>query len=143
MKVVLDTNILVSGLLTPFGTSGEIIRMVSGGKLILQYDSRILLEYQEVLYRSKFKFNKDQINSLIDYIKKNGQAVPTSPLNKRLPDPDDAPFLEAAIGGEAEYLVTGNKVHYPRKFTERIKIVSPIEFVNFYRKIKDNTEPQL
>ena len=49
MKIVLDTNVLVSGLLTPFGTSGEIVRMVSAGKLILLYDSRILLEYQEGL----------------------------------------------------------------------------------------------
>ena len=137
MKIVLDTNVLVSGLLRPFGTSGEIVRMVSAGKLVLQYDSRILLEYQEVLYRSKFQFDKDQIDSLIDYIKKIGQAVPTSPLKKRLPDPDDAPFLEVAIGGEAECLVTGNKVHYPRKFREGIKILSPTEFINFYRKIKD------
>jgi len=143
MKIVLDTNVLVSGLLTPFGTSGEIVRMVSAGKLILQYDSRILLEYQEVLYRSKFQFDKDQIDSLIDYIKKNGQAVPTSPLKKLPPDPDDAPFLEVAIGGEAEYLVTGNKVHYPRKSREAIKILSPTEFINLYRKIKDSTEPQL
>jgi putative PIN family toxin of toxin-antitoxin system len=143
MKIVLDTNVIVSGLLTPFGTSGQIVRMVSSGKLILQYDSRILLEYQEVLYRSKFQFDKDQIDLLIDYIKKNGQTVPTSPLKKRLPDPDDAPFLEVAIGGSAEYLVTGNKAHYPRKFREGIKILSPTEFINFYRKRKDNTEPQL
>ena len=80
MNIVLDTNVLVSGLLTPFGTSGEIVRMVSAGKLILQYDSRILLEYQEVLYRSKFQFDKDQIDSLIDYIRKNGQAVPTGSI---------------------------------------------------------------
>ena len=40
MIIVLDTNVLVSGLLTPFGSSGEIIRMVSAGKLILEYDSR-------------------------------------------------------------------------------------------------------
>jgi len=143
MKIVLDTNVLVSGLLTPFGTSGEIVRMVSAGKLILQYDSRILLEYQEVLYISKFQFDKDQIDSLIDYIKKNGQAVPTSPLKKRIPDPDDVPFLEVAIGGEAEYLVTGNKVHYPRQFRKGIKALSPTEFINFYRKKKDDTEPQL
>ena len=64
MKIVLDTNVVVSGLLTPFGTSGEIVRMVSAGKLILQYDSRILLEYQEVLYSTKFQFDKDQIDSL-------------------------------------------------------------------------------
>ncbi|MBK5100809.1 MAG: putative toxin-antitoxin system toxin component, PIN family [Desulfobacteraceae bacterium] len=134
MKIVLDTNVLVSGLLTPFGTSGEIVRMVSAGRLILQYDSRILLEYQEVLYRSKFQFNNENVGLLLDYIKKNGQLVPTGPLKKGLPDPDDAPFLEVAIGGKAECLVTGNKVHFPRSFREGIKILSPTEFINFYRK---------
>ena len=136
MIIVLDTNVLVSGLLTPFGGSGEIVRMVSTGKLILEYDARILIEYQEVLNRSKFQFDKDQIDSLIDYIKKNGQAVSPGPLNKHLPDPDDAPFLEVAIEGKAEYLVTGNKVHYPKKFREGIKVLSPNEFINIYRKIK-------
>ena len=143
MKIVLDTNVLVSGLLTPFGSSGELVRMISAGKLILQYDSRILLEYQEVLYRPKFQFNREDIDLLFDYISKNGQIVSTSPLKKRLPDPDDEPFLEVAIGGKAECLVTGNKVHYPRQFREGIKVLSPSEFINFYRKRKDSTEPQL
>jgi len=143
MKIVLDTNVFVSGLLTPFGSSGEIVRMISAGKLILQYDSRMLLEYQEVLYRPKFQFNREDIDLLFDYINKNGQIVPTSPLKKRLPDPDDEPFLEVAIGGEAECLVTGNKVHYPRQFREGTKTLSPSEFINFYRKRKDSTGTQL
>jgi len=143
MIIVLDTNVLVSGLLSPFGSSGEIVRMVSAGKLILEYDSRILIEYQEVLNRSKFQFDKDQIGFLIDYIKKNGRVVSASPLNNRLPDPDDAPFLEVAIEGKAGYLITGNKVHYPAKFRRGIKVLSPTEFIDFYRKIKDNTEPKL
>jgi uncharacterized protein len=143
MKIVIDTNVLVSGLLTPFGTSGEIVRMVSAGKLLLLYDSRMLLEYQEVLHRSKFQFEKGQVDLLIDYIIKNGQVAPTSPLKNILPDPDDAPFLEVAIGGESECLVTGNKIHYPRRFREDIRILSPTEFINFYRKVKDNTEPKL
>ncbi|MEE9118732.1 MAG: PIN domain-containing protein, partial [Calditrichia bacterium] len=71
MKIVLDTNVLVSGLLTPFGSSGEIVRMVSAGILILQYDSRILLEYQEVLYRPKFQFDREHIDTLLAYIKQN------------------------------------------------------------------------
>ena len=143
MIIVLDTNVLVSGLLSPFGSSGEIVRMVSAGKLILEYDSRILIEYQEVLNRSKFQFDKDQIDSLIDYIKKNGQAVSPGPLNKPLPDPDDAPFLEVAIEGKSEYVVTGNKVHYPKNSRGGIKVFFPTEFINIYRKIKENTEPHL
>ncbi len=100
MKIVLDTNVLVSGLLTPFGPGGEIVRMVSAGKLILYLDARILLEYQEVLYRPKFKFNKDHVNMLLDFIKQYGQYVSTVPLKNRLPDLDDEPFLEAAIAGK-------------------------------------------
>ena len=51
MNIVLDTNVLVSGLLAPFGSSGEIIHMILAGKLVLSLDARILLEYQEVLHR--------------------------------------------------------------------------------------------
>ena len=67
MKIVLDTNVIVSGLLTPFWSSGQIIRMVSAGILILQYDSRILLEYREVLYRPKFQFDKEYIYNASQY----------------------------------------------------------------------------
>lgn len=134
MVIVLDTNVLVSGLLTPFGSSGEIVRMVSSGKLIMEYDSRILIEYQEVLNRSKFQFDKDLIDLLIDYIRKNGQVVATEPLPKPLPDPDDAPFLEVAIEGKSEILVTGNKVHYPVKFRKGIKVLSPTEFVKYWSR---------
>jgi len=140
MIIVLDTNVLVSGLLTPFGSSGEIVRLVAAGKLILEYDSRILIEYWEVLNRPKFQLDKDQVATLIDYIRKNGQVVSASPLNERLPDPDDASFLEVAIEGKTEYLVTGNKVHYPAKFRRGIKVVSPTEFVDLYRKTKENME---
>ena len=105
MIIVLDTNVLVSGLLTPFGSSGEIVRMVSSGKVNLEYDSRILAEYQEVLKRPKFQFDKDLIELLIDFIKRNGHAVSAEPLIKPLPDPDDAPFLEVAIEGESEFIL--------------------------------------
>jgi putative PIN family toxin of toxin-antitoxin system len=139
MKIVLDTNVLVSGLLTPFGPGGEIARMVSAGKLILQFDSRILSEYRDVLYRPKFQFSKDHIDSLLDYIKKIGQLVPAIPLKHSLPDPDDEPFLEIAIAGSAECLITGNKSHYPPRFREGVKILSPSEFIDFYRKKKKST----
>ena len=60
MRIVLDTNVLVSGLLTPFGSSGEIVRMVFSGELILCIDARILSEYKEVLNRPKFKFDENK-----------------------------------------------------------------------------------
>ncbi|MBC8418368.1 MAG: putative toxin-antitoxin system toxin component, PIN family [Proteobacteria bacterium] len=134
MKIVLDTNVLVSGLLTPFGPSGKIVRMVSAGRLILQIDARILSEYQEVLHRPKFKFNKDHIGTLLDFIKQYGQFVSSLPLKKHLPDPDDEPFLEVAIAGKAMSLITGNGAHYPTSSREGINILSPSEFLKFYEK---------
>ncbi len=141
MKIVLDTNVLVSGLLIPFGSSGEIVRMVFSGELLLYIDARILSEYQDVLHRQKFNFDKDHIGILLDFIKLYGQFISSSPLTNRLPDPDDEPFLEVAIAGRVRSLVTGNTAHYPSQLREGIDIYSPSEFIEFYRKKNKDTEP--
>jgi putative PIN family toxin of toxin-antitoxin system len=141
MKIVLDTNVLVSGLLTPFGSSGEIVRMVFSGELLLYIDARILSEYQDVLHRPKFNFNKDHIGILLDFIKQYGQFIFSSPLKSRLPDVDDEPFLEVAIAGKVISLVTGNTAHYPSPLREGIDIFSPSEFIEFYRKQKKAIGP--
>lgn len=138
MKIILDTNVLVSGLLKPFGSSGEIIRLVSAGVLIIQYDSRILLEYRNVLCRPKFQFDIEDIDTFLTYIKINGQVISAGPLKKRLPDPDDEPFLEIAVAGRAACLVTGNTKHFPKESRQGIKIFSPSEFIDFYRKYNEN-----
>ncbi len=141
MKIVLDTNVLISGLLTPFGPSGEIVRMISAGELILYIDARILSEYNEVLHRPKFKFDKDHISILLDFIKQYGQFVSSLPLKNHLSDPDDEPFLEVAIAGKVRSLVKGNIVHFPSSSREDIKIFSPSEFLEFYRKQKKERGP--
>jgi len=136
MKVVLDTNVAVSGLLSPFGLAGEIIRMVASGVLQLCYDARILSEYQSVLVREKFPFDQAHVEDLLEQIKACGYVITGKPLAKRLPDPDDEPFLEVALGGNVQYLVTGNLKHYPAKKREGIRVVTPAEFVEIYRKKK-------
>ena len=141
MKVVVDTNVLVSGLLTPFGPSGKIIRMLLAGKFIVHYDPRILLGYHEVLSRQKFKFNSNDIDTLIDFINHYGHIVPSTPLKKPLPDPDDEPFLEVAIAGNVKCLITGNIAHYPDSSRQGITILSPSEFLEFYREENEDTEP--
>jgi putative PIN family toxin of toxin-antitoxin system len=140
MRIVLDTNVLVSGLLTPFGSSGGILRMVFSGELLLCLDARILAEYKDVLHRPKFKFNRDHISLLLDFIKQYGQFISSSPLQNRLPDPDDEPFLEVAITGRVVSLVTGNRIHYPPSPFEGINIFSPSQFVQFYRD-QDKSSP--
>ena len=137
MNIVLDTNVLVAGLLTPFGPCGEIVRMVSAGSLSLCYDARILIEYHEVLRRSKFNFNAEKTASLLDYIEYRGCVAASAPLPKPLPDPDDEPFLAVAIAGRAVCLVTGNSKHYLPELREGVKVFSPSEFIAFYKKRKE------
>jgi putative PIN family toxin of toxin-antitoxin system len=134
VRIVLDTNVLVAGLLAPFGPCGEIVRMVSAGELLLLLDARILTEYEEVLGRQKFKFEKHKVDALLSYIEYNGTTVASSPLSQSLPDPDDEPFLEVALAAQAECLVTGNKVHYPADLCQGRSVFSPSEFLAFYRK---------
>jgi len=134
MKIVLDTNVLVAGLLSPFGPCAEIVRMVSSGNLTLYFDSRLLSEYSEVLRRSQFRFQIDKVVAVLDHIKHRGHIVASSPLSNSLPDPGDRPFLEVAVAGQAVCLVTGNPAHFPPKLCQRIKVLSPSDFLTFYRK---------
>jgi len=136
MNIVLDTNVLAAGLLSPFGACGEMIRMVSSGELTLSFDARIISEYAEVLRRAKFKFEEEKVAALLDFISYRGQTVATSPLTHSLPDPKDEPFIEAVIGGQAVCLVTGNQKHFPAKLCRGIKILSPKEFLDFYKEQK-------
>jgi len=136
MKIVLDTNVLVSGLLTPFGPSGEIVRMITAGRLTLYVDARILSEYEEVLRRPKFEFSKERIDVVIDYVKQRGVFVSSAPLESHLPDLDDEPFLEVAIAGNVRSLVTGNKAHYPPGIIEGVRTLSPSDFLHSYTENK-------
>jgi putative PIN family toxin of toxin-antitoxin system len=134
MKIVLDTNVLVAGLLSPFGPCAEIVRMVSSGDLTLYLDSRILSEYSEVLSRSKFRFPADKVSALLDFIEHSGRIVASSPLPVSLPDSGDQPFLEITVAGRAACLVTGNRAHFPPKLCKGVKVFSPSEFLVFYKK---------
>jgi putative PIN family toxin of toxin-antitoxin system len=133
MKIVLDTNVLVAGLLSPFGPCAEIVRMVSSGDLTLCFDSRVLSEYSEVLCRPKFRFETDRVLVLLDHIERRGQIVASSPLSTLLPDPGDQPFLEIAVAGRAECLVTGNHAHFPPKLCHGVTTLSPSGFLRYYR----------
>ena len=129
MRVVLDTNVLVSGLLQPRGPSGTIVRGVLRGKICLFYDARILNEYREVLRRPKFRFRPSEIEAFLDQLQSVGVPVAASAISLQLPDPDDAPFLEVAVSGGAPYLVTGNRRHFPGHIGP-LKVVSPRDFLS-------------
>ena len=134
MKIVLDTNVLVSALLSPFGPPGEILGLITSGMIRVCHDARVLSEYRQVLLRPAFPFGRVQVESLMDQIEADGEPVTALPLSQRLPDPDDEVFLAVALAGNAGYLVTGNLKHYPERSRQGVQVVSPRDFLESYRQ---------
>ncbi len=139
MKIVLDTNVVVSGLLSPFGPPAEIVRLVTIEAVQVSYDLRILTEYRQVLLRPAFPFSQEQVETLLTHIETTGLLVGAHPLPEHLPDPDDEVFLAVALAVQAHYLVTGNLKHYPAKNRQGIQIVLPKDFLELYRE-KGNSD---
>jgi len=135
MKVVVDTNVIVAGLLSPFGPCSEILRMISGGLLTVCLDARILSEYKAVLARKKFNFDRNKTSALLDYIEHEGHLVASTPLAESLLDPDDNPFYEVAIAGQAVCLITGNISHFPEALCQAIPVLVPREFLSLYARL--------
>lgn len=136
MRIVLDTNVLISGIITPFGNSARILDMILLGELQTLYDDRILTEYREVLLRPKFGFDKNVIDEFLTLIESEGLKVTAIPLNEELIDKDDIPFVETAITGLADVLITGNKRHFKGKSIKKLKIMTPDEFLKIWKTRK-------
>ncbi len=134
MRVVLDTNVLVSGLLKPASPAAQIIRLSLIGKIEIAYDERIITEYGEVLRRPRFPFTRDQVETLLAEIRRVGISLVAEPNPISLPDPDDEPFLEMAWTARARAIVTGNKKHFPSRVCRGLLVLSPREFLDFFRK---------
>ncbi len=127
--IVLDTNVLVAGLLNPFGPPGRLLDLILTGEVQLACDDRILAEYRQVLARKRFGFDQTAIADLLTYLEAEGQHVTAPPRNIDLPDPDDAPFLEVALAAQASALVTGNTRHYPASSRRGVAVLTPIQFI--------------
>jgi len=112
--VVIDTNVLVSALLTPKGTSAKAVGLVSAGILILCYNAQIMSEYQTVLYRPKFHYDETTVLQLLTLIQDVGVQIDAKSSTIDLPDESDRKFYDAAKTANA-YLATGNIKHFPKE----------------------------
>lgn len=130
MRIVLDTNVLVSGLLSPTGPPGRIVDLVLAARLCLSFDDRILAEYRDVLARPRLRIDLGAAAAVLDFVEHSGMLIPAAPLAVELPDADDLPFLEVAVAGAVDALVTGNQRHYvPRRGSHGATIQSPADFL--------------
>ena len=130
MKIfaVIDTNILVSALLSPKNDSAtvQIIEKVLQKKIIPVYSEEIFSEYQNVLHRKKFNFSAENVDYLLSAIKSFGILVNPAETEIILPDMKDLPFYKIILENADYYLVTGNIKHFPK--IERV--VTAREMIN-------------
>lgn len=135
MKVVIDTNVLVSGLLSPFQAPGRVLDMVLAGEILPVIDDRIMAEYREVLTQPKFSFEKHLVEDLLAYFDSIGITVSALPWELVLPDPDDKIFLEVAKAADAP-IVTGNIRHFPSNLCDGILIFTPKSLIELWEQTK-------
>ena len=129
MRIVLDTNVLVAGLLSAYGPPAQVLQLLLVEKLRLCYDGRILAEYRDVLARPKFGFDPDLVAEVLEYLEQTGDLVAASPWRSSLPDPDDAMFLEVAVAAGADHVVTGNLKHFPARKRRGVSVVTAAQLI--------------
>ena len=130
IRAVIDTNVLVSGLLSSRGNEALIILAVHQGLVRPCISAAILKEYAEVLARPKFAFPSDEIAAVLAMFRERGELIDPHGDPPALPDPDDTKFLHCAEAAQAEYLVTGNKRHFPPDACGTVRIVGAGELLD-------------
>src|SRR5438067_4164807 len=111
MRIVLDTNVLVSALLVQGSVPDQVLGTVLAGRSLLVVDGRIMREYRAVLARAEFGFAPDRVEDLLVLLDQSEWVI-ADPLRLDVPDETDLPFLEVAIAGGVDALVTGNTRHF-------------------------------
>ncbi|MEI8258112.1 MAG: putative toxin-antitoxin system toxin component, PIN family [Deltaproteobacteria bacterium] len=125
MRLVIDTNVLVAALLHPGRTPDRALEAVFVGAHVVVYDARILAEYRDVFSRKKFRaIETSRTDALLARLLAAGEDVGTVARHAgTLIDDDDRVFVEVALEGRADAIVTGNAKHFPLDLG--IEVLSP------------------
>lgn len=143
MKIyaVIDTNVIVSALLSHYNDTATVVimRKIIRGEVIPLYNESILNEYIEVLNRKKFSFTESMISATLKVIKDYGIILDSIESDVSLPDPKDLVFYEVALSKEDSFLVTGNIKHFPKKPF----IVTPAEMLAIISEMRETNNRTL
>lgn len=133
MKVVVDTNVLVSSLLSSKGPPRVIFRLFLARKIDWLVNDFILAEYEEVLSRKEFSLQWNEAVHALGFVRLYATHIPYIPEGMNVPDLSDLPFILCARQGKADALVTGNKRHFPSSLCQGFKLFSPMEFISHFK----------
>ena len=123
---VIDTNVVVSGLLSPHGPSARVLDAILDGRVKLVYDARILAEYRDILQRPRLKLAPDKITAFLTGLQSQMIVTP-SPLAAAGPDVDDIIFVETALVTGDKTIVTGNLADYPPEILHGVRVLTPTQ----------------
>jgi len=133
MRAVIDTGIFVSALIRQKGTIGSILRALRDGRYTAIYSTDTLIEIIDVLGRDKFRvkyhIEPDDVLALIHLIRLRGELVIPNQKVNACRDPKDNKFLEAALAGGADCIVSGDADLLDMESYEGISILRPAEFL--------------
>ncbi len=135
---VIDTNVVVSAFLNRNSAPGLILEEALKGRIIPVLHDGFLSEYNDVLRRPKFKFDRHAVDIALAGLIKRGIFADMAPLTDVVSDPDDAVFYRVVMEvrkTEHAYLITGNIKHFPVKTF----VVTPKEMLD----IMDEGEAQI
>ncbi len=133
MRAVIDTGVLVSALIRHQGTTGEVLRALRDGRFTAVYSTDLLVEIIDVLgrpaLRAKYHIEPDDISVVINLIRLRGDLVMPARKVTTCRDPKDDKFLEAALAGGADCVVSGDADLLDLTPFENIPILRPAEFL--------------
>ena len=129
LRVVIDTNVLVSAALKPESLQRTTLILALTKPARMYLSAAIRTEYAEVLARRELAIRKGLRLQLLQLIDNRSYMVTPSVRLDVASDPDDNIFLECADAARADYLITGNRRHFP-KFWKRKAIITPREFID-------------
>lgn len=129
---VIDTNVLVSALLTSNidAATVKVVEALMEGQITPLFDKDIIKEYEEVLKRPKFNFSVTVVDYYIRAIVDKGLGSSRVSSKEGFPDPKDVVFYEVALSKKDAYLVTGNTKHFPKTPI----VVTPAEMMEILKK---------
>jgi len=130
MNVVLDTSVMISAMVNAKGSAAKIVSLILDGDITIVYDNSIIFEYIEVLSKKSFGFNIEMINDIIYFIRCEGTFIKAEKLDVIFHDEPNKKFYEVYMAGEADYLITGNRKHFPADAA----VIIPGEFIKIYEK---------
>jgi len=139
MRIVLDTNVLISAFLSRAGTPFQIIELTRTSDLVPIMSWAVFQELERVIHyphlRAHANYSDNQVERFLRGIEQVSFWIPVNQtLATVTADESDNRFIELAVAGKARYIITGDKRHLlPLRRFQGIEIVSPTEFLALYR----------